>query len=247
MKLALCYTYFDGFEQLLHSLEKMSPHVDTVILSVQRVSNNGNINENFGKEVSFIYRNFPKVIVIFFNPELSINSKTNERLKHNSLIEAARKYGATHFILTACDHVYTPDHIKKGKDFVLKNNCDVTLTKMFTYYKRENWRLEPLESYYMPFIHKLNLNTQISAKPYNYLTDPSVNVEPRENLHVFDESEIILHHYSMLRTDIKKKFLNAAGSDRWKKEDFETYLNEWNSAKVGDSIKYFDNRVIVEI
>jgi hypothetical protein len=51
----------------------------------------------------------------------------------------------------------------------------------------------------------------------------------------------------MLITDIKKKFLNAAGSDRWKKEDFETYLNEWNAAKVGDSIKYFDNRVIIEI
>jgi hypothetical protein len=99
----------------------------------------------------------------------------------------------------------------------------------------------------MPFIHKLNKDTKISAKPYNFLTDPSVNVEPRENLHVFDETEIILHHYSMLRTDIKKKFLNAAGSDRWKKEDFNTYLTEWENAKVGDSIKYFDNRIIIEI
>jgi hypothetical protein len=88
----------------------MSPNVDTIILSVQRESNNGNINENFGKEINYIYRNFPKVIVIFYTPEPRANSKLNERLKHNYLIEAARKYGATHFILSACDHVYTKEH-----------------------------------------------------------------------------------------------------------------------------------------
>jgi hypothetical protein len=118
---------------------------------------------------------------------------------------------------------------------------------MLTYYKRPEWRIEPPEEYFMPFICKLHSNTKITqAAGYPVLTDPAVRVVPWKSFHVFGMDQLVMHHYSMIRTDIESKFSNAAASVNWTPERVNVFKSEYRSAKIGDSISYFKGARIVK-
>lgn len=245
-KIYLLYTMFNGFDQLIESINAMVDHVDEILICYQDISNTGEKSKTIFDEIEYLNRFYPNIRVIIYETDLRLNTKENERRKHNMMIQHAKKRGATHFILSACDHIYQENHIKYAMDFLQNNDFDVILTKMFTYYKKRNWRLDPIESYFMPFIHKMHKNTEISTNKYPVLVDPSVKVNTNK-IHVFNENECILHHFSMVRTDIENKFKNAAASINWKPEQIKCFIDEYNNAKPGDQIKYFKNRTIIEI
>lgn len=230
MKLVLLYTYFNGIEQLEHSFSKMRNLVDEVVICYQKVSHNGIEKVNVFEEI----KHFDAHLIEYISNQ-KLNSKHNERNKHNQLVQFAKTLNATHFILSAVDHVYT----KEAIDLAISQNVDVTFTRMFTYYKNENWIIDPPESYYMPFIHKLYQNTEIVKRSYPCFTDESVKVSTMDSYKIFDISECVLHHYSMIRSNIIDKFTNSASSKNWSKEQLSQFIYEWENAKVGDSISYF--------
>lgn len=247
MNIVLCYTYFNGYEQLKESISNMHEHVDSIILCYQSTSNTGNYSRQVYLDAYEIGHMFDKIWLLEYEPDLKKSTKQNERDKHNMMIQYAKKLEATHFIMAACDHEYTPEHIQLAKDYMMNNDCDLILTKMFTYYKQRNWHMEPLENYYMPFIHRMKSETCISSTvKYPVTVDPSVKVNTSQKIKIFEPHECVLHHYSMVRTDIEKKFINAAASIRWKPEQVQQFISEYNNAKPGDKISYFQNSVIVE-
>jgi len=242
MKLALLYTYFSGFEQLKKSIDAMQNEVDEIVVCFQMISNKGEINPEVKNEMRELSHQFEKVWLLQWEPDLSKNTKQNERDKHDYMIQSLKRLNSTHFILSACDHIYSKDSFNYAKAI----DADVVLTQMYTYYKQENWRLEPPETYYMPFIHKLYPNTTISTNAYPVLVDPSVKVNSCKNIHIAPIDKCVLHHYSMVREDIELKFRNAAASVNWSEEKIETFISEYQNAKVGDKITYFKGREIVE-
>ena len=246
MKLAFLYTIWTGddMEMLQRSIEQHLPHVDGVFLCFQNISNKGEYSNQhlppiFGEN---------KLHYLPFHPNLDVNTKENERIKHDLMIQEAKKQGFTHFIMGACDHFYSKETFYNAKKIHTELDPDVTFTKMITYYKQENWVLWPLENYYMPFIHKMYPNTGILANVrYPVLVDPSVKVSPFMHGYVMDEKEGILHHYSMIRTDIQKKFRNAASSIRWSENQVKTFISEYENAKIGDKITYFKGAELVDV
>lgn len=239
MKTVLLYTYFNGFEQYLHSYKEMAHLFDEVVFCYQRISNTGNENKNLLEEL----HQLRGVHLLEYKTDLSINTKENERRKHSKMIDYAKKLNATHFVLSAVDHVYSAEHL----ELALNANVDVTFTQMYTYYKHYNWRLEPIEDYFMPFVHKLYDNTTIvNRMDYPVLVDPSVRVNTMDSYKVFDIKECALHHYSMVRKDIINKFKNSASRGNWSNEKLQVFIDEYNNAKIGDSITYFKGRKIVE-
>jgi hypothetical protein len=247
MKLILCYTYFNGFDQLLESIEQMRPIVDQIIITYQKTSNKGNQSTTIMTEISVISEIYPEIIFNEFFPLKNTNTKQNERLKHDMMIESARQQNATHFILSACDHVYSPEHLEFAKNDVIQNDLDLTFTKMITYYKNKNWIIFPLENYYMPFIHKMKPETKICEAQYPVLVDPSVKVNTATKWKIYKPNQCVLHHYSMIRVDIENKFRNAAASIRWTESQIQNFINEYNSAKPGDKISYFQNHELIDI
>jgi hypothetical protein len=243
-KTALLYTVWigDDMDMLKRSIENHLPFVDKVIICFQQVSNKGEYSH---QDLPPLYGN-NKLIYTPFHPNLSLSTKQNERNKHNDMIEVAKHSGCTHFILSAADHFYSKEMFDYGKNVMQTTDADVILTRMRTYYKQDNWILDPIEEYYMPFIHKLTVNTEITTRvKYPVVVDPSVKVSTAQKFHIASD-EYLMDHYSMMRMDIEKKFRNAASSIRWTKEDVQTFINEYQNAKVGDSIKYFQGRKIVE-
>lgn len=249
MKLTACYTVFNGLELLEKSIDQIYNLVDEVIICYQTVSNKGN---KCDKVEAFVYHHFAsmeKVTIIDFTPDLKKNTKQNESVKHQLMIEEAKKNGSTHFFLSATDHYYHASEFIAAKKIVERDDYDVTFTKMFTYYKFPTWQLIPIEDYCMPFIMKLYANTEIVNRTYPIVVDPSVKVNTCEKWMLFASDLIMMHHYSMIRTDIKSKFLNAAASIRWGKNAVDVFVAEYENYNLNSNpgIQYFQGRKVKEV
>jgi len=244
MRLSACYTIFNGLELLEKSIEQIYDHVDVIIIYYQQVSNLGEHNPFVFRLVA-AWESDPKVFVAEFKPDLKLQTKENERVKHRLMISFARGLDCTHFLLAATDHYYDTDEFAEAKITAAK--YDVTLTAMYTYYKYPTWRMDPIEDYYFPFICKLLPGTTIDRIPgFPLRVDPSVQINTYNNWYLFKQEEIMLHHFTMVRDDIESKFRNAAASIRWSEEDKKRFLQEYNDVNVGDKVSYFGGREIVE-
>ncbi|MBL4810404.1 MAG: hypothetical protein JKY43_10165 [Phycisphaerales bacterium] len=248
MKLTICYTVFNGLELLEQSILNHYELVDNILICYQTVSNTGNKSNEVLRFSKYLESKYSKVKSVEFIPDLSKRTKQNEIDKHNLMLDYSREIESTHYILSACDHFYNKDQFDYAKSIAIEKDFDVSLTWMNTYYKKTNWKLDPIESYCMPFISKLYPTTKyINDVKYTELVDPSVKVNTSWNMHLFNKKECMLHHYSMIREDIENKFRNAAASIRWKPEQIEKFIHEYENAKPGDEISYFKNRKIIEI
>jgi hypothetical protein len=243
VKLSFAYTVYNGTELLKHSIKQIENIVDDIIICYQTVSNRGNLNLQLEKELIKLSVK-KKVRLIRFNPNLNLDTKTNELNKHNIMLNAARDSGSTHIIVGATDHFYKPDELKAA---IAKSvNFDCTFTSMYTYYKHPTWQITPLEDYMMPLVMKIYSQTKFERRVnYPVRVDPSVKVNTCGKYHVFPESEIMLHHYSMVREDIMNKWKNAA-SPTFERLASEGYIDEWNNydIELNQGVKYFHGRKI---
>ena len=247
MKLAACYTVFNGLELLEKSIQQIYPVVDVIIICYQTVSNKGNECKQVEKFVQYNFLAKKKVEIVKFTPDLSVNTKENERRKHQLMLETARKSGCSHFFLSATDHFYQLTEFVNAKEHVKWEDIDVSFTKMYTYYKHPTWQLNPIESYYMPFIMRLHPETKIAVvRNFPLKVDPSVQVNTFAKWYLFPEEQIMMHHYSMIRENIKDKFKNAAASIRWRNEEAEMFAAEFENYDIESNpgIKYFQGRKI---
>lgn len=237
MKLAACYTVFDGAELLNSSILTIYPQVDLVVICFQSISNKGQEIKADDWDYIESIRGY-KIIHEQYVTDLKLTPKENERRKHNQMVGVARAYGATHFLMAACDHFYKPDEFAKAKE--IAGEYDSTFTAMYTYFKKPMWQLDPIENYFMPFICKLYPHTRIErVKPFPLLVDPSVQMNTIGKWYQFRPDEIMLHHYSMVRKDVHRKFLNAASP--WKPQQVEEFTKEVNEYNINENpgVKYF--------
>lgn len=244
MKLAAIFTVFNGTELLRGAIEQIYPYVDRILISYQNISNRGETDSSMPHRFNDIISK-GKIYTLKFEPDLNQSTKENERRKLNAAIQDIKRNNFTHFILLACDHYYL------GKEFldakIKADKYDVTLTNMYTYFKNPEWQLTPIENYQMPFICRIYPNTEVSMQEYKgFRTDPSVRISTRNKVYCFTESEIMLHHYSMVRNDIADKFNNAAASIIWKPEMLMTYYSEYNDYDIekNPGVTYFKGRKI---
>lgn len=244
-KLAACYSIFNGLELLEKSIAQIYPFVDVVIIGYQTVSNKGNKSDDIEPFIERLKSDYPTFKFVLFTPDLRENTKQNEIKKHNMLLNHARELGCTHFFMSATDHYYHQYEFMKAMQNAF--DYDVTFTKMYTYYKDPTWQLTPIEDYCMPFIMKIYSHTKFQRQPgYPTHVDPAIQINTCERAYIFSENEIMMHHYSMIRIDIKNKFLNAAASIRWAKGLAEEFANEYQNYDLAKNpgIKYFQGRTI---
>ncbi|MBV1952566.1 MAG: hypothetical protein KUG64_10295 [Cycloclasticus sp.] len=249
MKLAACYSFFNSGELLIGSIEQIIDHVDVVIICFQMQSNVGEIMDYDDSQVLREIEEFndKKIHFLPFSPDTSLNPKVNERAKLQLRIDYAKKLNCTHYFGSACDHYYKPEEFLAAKKKCFELGVDVTLTKMFTYYKHPTMQLDPIEDYLCPFICRIYPDTKVVAENnYEARVDPSVRISPAKSFYTFEQNEIMLHHFSMVRNDIRSKFRNAAAAQNWKHK-IDGFVKEYDEAKIGDLISYFKNRKLVEV
>lgn len=244
MKLAAIYSVFNGLELLEGSIKQIESLTDEIIIVYQTMSNTGNVS---AKVEPFLYGLNEKFHLVKFIPDLNVSTKENERVKHQIGIDYAKKLDCTHFFFSATDHYYLPYQFATYKKICETLNCDLTFTSMLTFYKHPTWQLTPIEDYYMPFICKLFPHTKIiKTSSYPAKVDPSLKINSYTTWKIFEQDEIMMFHFSMIRKDIRNKFNNAAASIRWKPGDIERFVSEYENYNIetNPGISYFGGRKI---
>jgi hypothetical protein len=242
MKLLAIYTVFNGCELLQASVKQIRPFVDEVLIVKQTTSNRGQKIKQEDQDVLMKIDSR----MITFTPALHLNAKENERQKMQQAIDWAKERNYTHFILLATDHFYKPEEIKAAIEMYKANPVDVTATKMYTYYKHPTWRLTPIEDYVMPFICRIHNHTHVTKiNNYPWRVDPSVRITPAGSFYLYKPEEIMLHHYSMIRKDIRHKFENAAANQNWG-DKVQYFIDEYSNydIKTNPGVSYFGGRKI---
>lgn len=244
MKLAACYNVFNGTELLKGSIDQISAFVDEIILLV-------NLKSNYGEPISAESLSLVHKIQSSSNARLIWHTPSkdpiqNARDRFDARINLARELECTHFFISAEDHYYNSFEFERAKQFMIDSpEIDVSLTGMYTYYKKPTWQITPCEEYYMPFIMKLGQYTKSDATPYVYKTDPGVRVSPAEKIHLFSKDQIMMHHYSMVRKNILSKFRNAQSRSNWQ-EKIRNHIREFENYDVvlNPGISYFKGRKV---
>jgi len=243
-KIGVIYTVFNACELLEDSIKQIYNQVDELVICYQLTSNRGNyISSEDYLVLEHLHEKFDSHKIKFV-PDLSLNTKQNELNKHNQALEYLKKLDCTHFMLSATDHYYDKHEFALAK--IKAEQFDVTLTSMFTYYKKPTLQLQPIEEYYMPFICKLYPETKYVKDQWQYKVDPALRLNTKKSMYLFTEEEIMMHHFSMIRNNIESKFNNAAASVNWMQK-IPAFIEEYDNAKAGDEISYFNGRKLIEV
>lgn len=243
MKLAALYSVFNGLELLDGSIEQINSEVDTIVIGWQRVSHHGKLSTEVEPFVKKLKRKYSKVILFEFKPRGG-DAKGEERRKYNQMIKVAQSDGCTHFFFSATDHFYEVEQFKSAK--IKAKQYDVTASKMYTYFKNPEWRLDPIESYYMPFICKLKVNNTYckdTQGKWNVHVDPALCIHPNDSFYEFSEEELMMHHYSFVRKDITDKLKNAAARVNFN-DKLEDVIKDYESYNGSGVVPYYDKHTI---
>ncbi len=247
MKLAAVYNVWDGEELLPHSIDSIYDHVDGIYIVYQDISNYGEKNPGLQDALSDLEVS-GKVKFIKHDPDTAEPGMVNEIAKRSKGVIRAKHEGYTHFLLVDTDEIYDKRQFKNAKAKIINNDYDATACGLYTYYKKPTWQMNPIEKYCVPFITKIKEGMQLGNVPYPVMVDPTRRTRPADNFHLFPNDELMMHHYSYVRTDIARKLNNSSANVNWKDKipDMVRQFEEHTDIK-NDLIFLFKGHNLVEV
>lgn len=208
-KLAAIYSVFDSEELLQNSIDCIRDFVEYVVVVYQEISNFGNYHRKdlyqFLKTIKGIDE------IVLFVPNLSIYPHQNEINKRAQGCKVSIEKECSHFLHIDCDEMYEPLRFQYAKNKIVNNDYDSSVCVIRDYYKFRNLSVVSQDISYVPFIHKLQPGiTKLGINlPYPVSVDNTRKALPNDKFYSFEEEEIIMHHYSWIREEVKIKLLNS--------------------------------------
>ena len=235
-KIGVVYNVFDGEELLEDSIKSIKKNVDFIVVIFQTISNFGNEYDQSEIECKRLLelglvdeiRHYIPTIQYMENGSVFWESGcSNELAKRNFGLEICRDANCTHLLMMDTDEFYVNEQFEYALKEIFEGDFDSSFCQMVTYYKKPNLILNPKEKYYVPFIIKIKPNTEYKLfVSYPYKIDQTRQTQVG-NCITFMRQELEMHHFSYVRKDIEKKFVNS--SSVFPKE------------QVNDVIKHFKN------
>jgi len=133
----------------------------------------------------------------------------NEITKRNIGVERAKELGFTHFITVDCDEFYFKKDFELAKNFLIKEDIDTSVCWVQNYHKKPEYKIiGDSEPFKVPFINKLYPHTQlVLGGPYfTDMVDPTRITNTKDKSHFFEKEIIMMHHYTTIRKDIRRKY-----------------------------------------
>jgi hypothetical protein len=199
----------------------------------QKISNYGERIDNTLVLTECIH-SFNNVKLLEFNPRVYSGGTINETKKRSDGLEYAKKLGCTHFIHIDVDEYY--EDFGRAKDLFIQSDRAGSVCKMYTYFKQPTLRLNMIENYFVPFIHRLDRDTKHSRE-YPFYVDPTRRINVQDVI----ELPIFMHHFSWVRKDIEMKCRNSSAR---KNIERNTHLQEWRTAEAGKYLKCYDTTLL---
>lgn len=220
----------DSIETLPACIKNIRAHVDHINIVYQKVSNLGIPAILNIEKIVMELKNQGLIDVIFeYKPSLKQNGHFNEISKRNIGLLLAQEANIDLFMTMDQDEAYLDEQFEWVKQYYLDNDIEAGYCQMQTYYKSPSYCLEIPEEYYVSLFFKLNKYSFFKlAAPAPVTIDPSRNIST-DKFKIFKRSEIEMHHFSYLRKDISKKFLNSSARVNFNDSinDLIEYYNDW--------------------
>ena len=239
-KVGVVYNLFDGEELLEHSIMSIRPLVDYITIVYQVVSNFGehnNSSELISKKlmnkglVDNIIKYEPEVLYLDNGETYWESGTANELVKRNVGLNDCKEVGCDYLLMMDTDEFYTSKQFSYAFNEIINGNYDTSFCQMVTYYKEPCYRLEPKETYYVPFIIKLKEDTEYKLHQNYPIRIDQTRQSKVGNCIVFDRDELEMHHYSFVRKNILKKFNNS--SSVFPKEEIEDCVQNFKDFELG--------------
>jgi hypothetical protein len=227
MKLGVSINAFDGVELLYHSINQIRQYVDFISVVWQEKDWYG--TNNIKSEDLDILINLKQKNIIdnlnLYRPEKyavnSIQAKQLEIEKRNIGKNICKEFGMNYFMTMDVDEFYVSEQFEKAKQYIIDNNIDYSYCFIQNYFKFPIYKVKEISNSCVSFISKLtdrklgtnNLSALHIDPTRGYIID-----QLNDKLHVFDKDNLLMHHMSTVRTDLKLKYQcsSMANIDRTK-------------------------------
>lgn len=252
-KLGVAYNLFDGYELLPYSVNSIRAHTDYICVVYQTLSNYGNSIDD-GLVGTLLELKLQGLIDEFvpYNPNVSKKASVNEVAKRNIGKAMCKKVGCTHFMTMDTDELYISWQFKKAKDLIFWEDCNASACQMITYYKSGNYVLDPPESYFVPFIYRLDNREFAEYTSWPVLADPTRKLKS-DKVYIFKREQIQMHHFSYVRKNIRTKLYNSSAYVNYEQraENIAKYFDRWEYPEKallgGSKEKFFDVKEVPNI
>lgn len=246
--------WIDTIELLPHCIDNHLKFCDGVIVVFSRTSNHF-VGDN-GQIADFIDK-YPRgrpVVFELCEPVKGLTPLANETRKRNHGIGYA-KNRCTHFFLADSDEFYKPEEVKEVKNLFTDPHLNGVVCPLVVYIGKPTLWCE--DHTLVPFIHKLNKNTQagnFKSYPHAYDSAGHAHIDPSRRLN--ETRGVVMcnatmHHFSYLRKDIDLKINNSSAklsrSEAIIKRDIANakpgYFSELYSKHLKESENFFEIHV----
>jgi hypothetical protein len=213
VKLGCSYNLFDGEELLRDSVLSIRENVDYISIVYQTISNYGNECSPDLLDILLSLKDEDLVDdIIHFEADLNKPPHSNELLKRNIGLQKSREHNCTHHISMDVDEFYDIGQFAHLKEVIESQDLDSSACSLFTYYKNNYTILHPLEKYYVSMIFQIREGIDYKISEFPVLVDPTRRQLPGK-FRLFPQDEIMMHHFSYVRKDFKRKLLNSSARE----------------------------------
>jgi ribosomal protein S17E len=208
MKLGVSYNVFDGEELLEGSIKSIRNSVDYISVVYQKTSNFGNpCSDNLVNILNDLINKKLVDSIVEYETK-NVPPHQNELNKRNLGLFLSKNNNCTHHMSMDSDEFYVESQLNYLKNIIESKDYDSSFCKMVSYYKTGDYIRDPKEEYYVPVIYKIKNNEFTYAEKCVVEVDPTRRIKS-QNPVILERNDIEMHHYSMVRTDIKSKFINS--------------------------------------
>lgn len=248
MKLCAIWNVWADYDWLYHSVERMRPLVDGVIIVASEKSNYGEFCEIPFWTRDELYQREPFLTH-------AMNCETDKR---NYGLKIAREQGYTHFIMMDADEFYDPvDFIQVKKRFEVNPDLQGLVCASQVYVKSPTLTIG-LDTTLVPFIqkitptlkHEFNRNFPFAWTDQNgvpFTNKKRIRIDPTRSTTAttgIEWSSIILHHFSWVRKDYDRKIRNSTARANIQKMDL---ANKIVHLKEGDIFDLYPGKPLVRV
>jgi len=249
MKLAAIVICWADYDFLKLSVESISEVVDGVIVIFSEKSNYGEYfknPDNFNRYE--LHENCEQIIISQHEPALLHPSHAETR-KRNEGLEIARREGFTHFIMMDADEFYNPDELYCEKQRFIDNPDFMGLVCATQVYVKSPTLTIGLDTTRVPFIQRLtpHLKHEFNKKYPFAWEGKNLRIDPTRSTNAtfgIEWSDIIMHHYSWVRSDYARKIRNSTAKANLERMDLGKKIVH---LKEGDIFDLYPGKPLVRV
>lgn len=232
MRLGISYLAYEGTELLPYAVRAVRPVVDFVSVVVHRTSYAGDPPPpSLDADLAAVAGLADAVVDHPFDPRT--HRKAVEAEARNLGVTLSREAGCTHHISTDVDEFHAPEDLIRARSVLSAEPFDASVVPLDNYYRFPTAVIRPHQRHRATFVHPVT-NWYDVASEFPFPVDRARKLARFDKVRVFTRDEVLVHHMSFVRRDIRPKLANSLN---WAGRDVEEAVAAFRAYRAGDPLR----------